>query len=150
MYQFKKINDDEYILISGEKEYPFKRTVDIAKEMQSIDMVATIIVAELLAERGETYENTKLRVERKEGNKIIVDESNLRALEKKAKQKALEEVISRVYKKLFNKNIIELLVDIGIDLEDEELIQKFSTELTEILVKGIDDNTPRSEGEKGN
>lgn len=149
MYQFKKINDDEYVLISNNKEFPFKRTVDIAKEMQSIDMITTVKVAEFLAERGETYDNTKLRVERIEGNNTIIDESNLRMIEKKAKDIATTEVLNKVYKRLFNKSIAEMLKELDITDKTEE-IKNFSAELTKVLIYGIDDNTPRGEDTQGN
>ena len=127
MYQFKKINDDEYCLISDNKEFPFKRTVDIAKEMQSIDMITTVKVAEFLAERGETYDNTKLRVERIEGNNTIIDESNLRMIEKKAKDIATTEVLNKVYKRLFNKSIAEMLKELDITNVGNYFLNKLSS-----------------------
>ena len=148
MYQFKKINEDEYILISKDKQFPFKRTVDMAKEMQSVDMLATLKVAETLAERGETYENTKLRIERKEGNKTIIDESNLRALEKKANAIVLNDVLNSIYRKLFNKSILELLKELEID-ENEEEVKEFSSTLTKILLYGLEEDTPRNENTQG-
>lgn len=149
MYQFKKISDDEYSLISNNKEFPFKRTVNIAKEMQSIDMITTVKVAEFLAERGETYENTKLRIERKEGDKTIIDESNLRMIEKKANLIATTEVLDKVYRKLFNKSVSEMLKELEIT-DDTEGIKNFSSKLTEVLIYGIDDDTPRGEDTQGN
>lgn len=145
MYQFQKINDDEYKLISNDKEFTFTRTVDMVKEMQSVDLITTIKVAEILAERGETYENTKLRVEYKEGNNTVIDESNLRRLEEKAKDLATQEVLEKMYLKLFNKKPMELIKEIGIDIQDTESIKNFSSEVTKILVNGLDEDTPISQ-----
>lgn len=145
MYKFEKINEDEYKLTGNGKEFTFTRTVDIVKEVQSIDLRATINVAEILAERGETYENTKLRITRNEGNKTIVDESNLRALESTARIQALNEVLDKVYRKIFNMAPLELVKEIGIDITDKESIAKFSENFTKILLNGMSDNTPRGE-----
>lgn len=144
MYQFKKINEDEYILISNDKQFPFKRTVDLAKTVQSIDLKTTIKLAEVLAERGETLENTKLRIERKSGSETIIDESNLRMIEKKLRDIAWSEVADEIYKKLFNKSVLEMIKELGID-NDVEMVKKFSSEFFGILVNGLDDNTPRNE-----
>ena len=145
MYKFEKVNEDEYKLIADKQEFIFTRTVDIAKEIQSVDLLATIKVAEILETRGETYDNTKLRIEKTIGNKTIIDESNLKALERKARELALTDVLTKVYNKLFNMNPIELIQKIGIEITDIKSIEKFSSELTEILVNGISGNTPRGE-----
>ena len=150
MYQFKKINEDEYILVSNDKEFPFKRTVDIAKEMQSIDMLTTIKVADFLAERGETYDNTSLRVERKEGNQTIIDESNLRKLEEKANTLATDEVINKIYKKLFGKGAIALAKEVGIDITNKKEVEKFSFDIAQVVTYGLDEDTPRNEDTQGN
>ena len=64
MYKFEKISEDEYKLITDKKEYTINRNIDLVKEMQSVDLYSTMIVADFLAERGETYENTKGPVEK--------------------------------------------------------------------------------------
>ena len=141
MYQFQKITDDKYKLISNEKEFTFTRTVDIAKDLQSIDLIATVKVAEILAERGETYENTKLRIERKEDGKTVIDESNLKMIEEKAKRQASVEVVSKLITKIFNKNVTDLILELG--LKDEKDGEKFITEIMNVLLNGIQDDTPR-------
>ena len=141
MYQFQKITDDKYKLIGNEKEFTFTRTVDIAKDLQSIDLIATVKVAEILAERGETYENTKLRIERKEDGKTVIDESNLKMIEEKAKKQASVEVVSKLITKIFNKNVTDLILELG--LKDEKDGEKFITEIMNVLLNGIQDDTPR-------
>lgn len=142
MYKFEKINDDTYKLITDTKEFTFTRTVDIARELQSVDMYTTFYVAQFLAERGETLDNTSLRVERKEGNKIIVDESGLEAIKKEARNLAYYDIINKLFKKIFGKGYMEQLTDIGINLTDTDAVSKFVGELTKVLTNGIDDNTP--------
>ena len=97
MYKFEKINEDTYKLITDTKEFTFTRTVDIARELQSVDMYTTFYVAQFLAERGETLDNTRLRVERHEGNKTIVDESGLEAVKKEARNLAYYDIINKLF-----------------------------------------------------
>lgn len=143
MYQFKKINDDEYKLISGDKEFTFTRTVDVVRKLQSIDMVATVKVVDILAERGETYENTKLRIERKEGNQTIVDESNLRRIETEARKQASIEVVSDLIEKIFGRKLTDLILELG--MADEKDGEHFITDIMNILLNGLPEDTPRGE-----
>lgn len=143
MYQFKKINDDEYKLISGDKEFTFTRTVDVVRKLQSIDMVATVKVVDILAERGETYENTKLRIERKEGNETIVDESNLRRIETEARKQASIEVVSDLIEKIFGRKLTDLILELG--MADEKDGENFITDIMNILLNGLPEDTPRGE-----
>lgn len=142
MYQFQKINEDTYKLIANGKEFTFTRTVDLIKEMQSIDMIATLKVADILAERGETYDNTKLRIQRQENGKTIIDESNLKRLEDKAHEIATQEVLSNIYKKIFGKSPIKLINEVGIDTNDITTIEKFSADITKVLINGLEEKTP--------
>lgn len=142
MYQFKKINDDKYKLITDNSEYEINRTVDLAREIQSVDVRATTIVADLLAERGETYGNTKLVITRQEGNKTIVDESNLKELEKSAHNQAYFEVLDSIFKKTIKLSYINTMQEIGAKTEED--VNKFISEFANLIVHGIDD-TPRNE-----
>lgn len=142
MYQFKKINDDKYKLITDNSEYEINRTVDLAREIQSVDLRATTIVAEFLAERGETYENTKLVVTRQEGDKTFVDESNLKRLEQSAHNQAYFEVLDSIFKKTIKLSYINTMQEIGAKTEED--VNKFISEFANLIIHGIDD-TPRSE-----
>lgn len=146
MYKFEKINEDEYKLTTDKGEHRIIRDINVVKEAQSIDMYSTIIVAEFLAERGETYDNTKLRVTTKINDngviKEIVDESNLKRLEEQAKNQAYYDVMNKIFKKTCNVGYIEIIKECGIDTNDTVGVEKFVTEFTEIITRGIDD-TPR-------
>ena len=147
MYQFKKVNEDKYILIMNDKEFIFTRTIDIAKEIQSIDLETTFIVSEWLAERGETYDNTKLRITRTEGNKTIVDESNLRKIEEKAKSLAFSNILEKIFQKCFNMKFLDFIKETGIQ---EDSIFDFCKEFAEILTNGIPDDTPSEQNTQDN
>lgn len=141
MYKFEKIDEDNYKLIINDKEFTFTRTIDLARELQSVDMYTTYYVAEFLADRGETLDNTKLRIERKENGKTIIDESNLEALKKQASSLAYYEILNRIFKKTFNIDFMTLLKETGIT--DTNEIGRFTADITKIFVNGLEDNTPR-------
>lgn len=142
MYQFKKMNEDKYKLITDNNEYEINRTVDLAREIQSVDLRATTIVADLLTERGETYENTKLRITRQEGNKTFVDESNLKRLEKSAQSQAYYEVLDSIFKKTIKLSYINTMKEIKATTEED--VSKFIKDFTTVIINGIDD-TPSSQ-----
>lgn len=150
MYQFKKKSDDEYILECNGKEYPFTRTIDIAREMQSVDLETTFIVSEFLAERGETYDDTKLRITKTKGNQTIVDESNLKRLEEKARNMAYNKIIDNVFMKTFNMGYLKVLNILDIKTSDEQAIIDFSSKFTEIIINGIPDDTPSEQDTQDN
>ena len=141
MYRFEKISEDTYKLI-GNKEFTFTRTIDLAKTLQSLDMETTIILADILAERGETFENTKLKIERKEGNKTIVDESNFDRVKEQARNIAMYNILDKIFKKLFGLGYLELITQVGLDINNLPEIEKFVTDLTNVLVNGIKEQTP--------
>lgn len=145
MYKFEKINEDTYKLITDEKEFTFTRTVDLAKELQKLDLYTTSYLVDMLAERGETIENTKLRIEKKVDGKIIVDESNLNFLKQKAKDLAFMDVLDKITKKIFGIDFITTLSTINVDETDTNGIENFTADLGTILVKGMSDNSPRGE-----
>lgn len=145
MYKFEKINEDTYKLITNEKEFIFTRTVDLAKELQKLDLYTTSYLVDMLAERGETIDNTKLRIEKKVDGKIIVDESNLNFLKQKAKDLAFMDILDKITKKIFGIDFITTLSTINVDETDTKGIENFTTDLGTILVKGMSDNSPRGE-----
>ena len=142
MYKFEKINEDTYKLITSKKEFTFTRTIDLIKELQSRDIETTMVLADILAERGETFENTKLKVERKVGNQTIIDETNFNEVKKQAQNIAYYNILNRVFKKIFGIEYIQLINEVEIDPADIPEMTKFITELTNVLVYGIKEDTP--------
>jgi hypothetical protein len=146
MYKFEKISDDEYKLVTDNSEHLIMRDINLTKELQSVDMYSTMIVADFLAERGETYDNTKLRISRKINDngtlKEIVDESNLRRLEEKARNQAYYDVLDRIFNKTCNVGYLDIIKECGIT--NDEGVEKFVKEFTEVITQGIDDS-PRQE-----
>ena len=149
MYKFEKLSDDEYKLVTDNKEHLITRNIDLTKEIQSVDLYSTMIVADFLAEIGETYDNTKLRVTRKINDngtlKEIVDESNLKRLEEKARNQAYYEVLDRVFNKTCGVGYLDIIKECGIT--DNEGVEKFVKEFTEVITQGIDDS-PRQDTQR--
>ena len=138
-YEFKEISLDNYELHytnkDGEKKViPFKRTVALAKKLQSADANARMKLMEYMTERGKTKND--YIIERHEGEKIIRDETNYRELETQFIQSEAIQLADEMYKELFNMGLAELIVDMGVNENDGEKIQEFGIELREILVNG--------------
>ena len=84
MYKFKKIDGDKFSLLyekdKAKKQIEFTRSVKTANRLQSIDSEARFKVMAELTKQGYTMDNNPFVIEKKEGNKIIRDESNLNYL----------------------------------------------------------------------
>lgn len=139
MYKIERINDDQFRVI-GAKEFTFTRTIGLAKELQSVELRITEKLINYLAERGETIANTKLRVERRENGKLIVDESNLEALKKAFEQPVTLEIINEVIKKQIDLDMDQFLIELKLDKEEAE---QFGREFILALSNGVKENTPR-------
>lgn len=150
MYKFEKINEDTYKLITNNEEFTFTRTVDLAKELQKVDMYTTMYMADLLAERGETFENTKLKTETRENGKTIVDETNFNVLKEQARNIATFDVMNSIFNKIFKKPYLDILKNIDIKETDKEGISQFTSKLADILVNGMIEDTPREQTEERN
>lgn len=146
MYKFEKISEDVYKLTTDKGEHMIMRDIDLIKEIQSVDIYTTMIVADFLAERGETYDNTKLRITRTEGNKTTIDESNLQRIEEKARNQAYYNVLNKIFNKTCGIGYLDVVSECGLKSNDE--VDKFITEFTNIITQGID-NSPRDEDTQG-
>ena len=141
MYKFIRINEDEFQII-GAKTFTFTRTVDLARRLQSTDIRKTEKLIEYLAERGETIGNTKLRIERKEGNKTYIDESNLEAIKKAYEQEVTIEIIDDIVKAQIGIGFEQLLMELKIEKDEGE---QFGKDFFTALANGVEEDTPRIE-----
>ena len=137
MYKFTKLNEDEFKLEYNQRTMKFKRTVETAQRIQSIDRA----VADL-SKQGYTMANNPYIVTRKVGNKEIVDESNWNYIVEKKKEEATILILDEIFVKLLNFHMNDLFIDMGIDLntateEQLETIEKFETDFILILTQGI-------------
>lgn len=141
MYKFIRINEDEFQIV-GAKTFIFTRTVDLARRLQSTDIKKTEKLIEYLAERGETIGNTKLRIERKEGNKTYIDESNLEAIKKAYEPEIIMDIINDIVKAQIGIGFEQLLIELKIEKGEGE---QFGKDFFSALANGVEEDTPRVE-----
>lgn len=128
-YEFIKNAADDYTLKYKDKEINFKSTVDIVKRLQeAIEKGKNKLIFDL-AKEGMTIKD--LQKEEKKDGKTYVDNSNYEALEKNYIQKAQSDIFMDVIEELFNKKFTDLILEIGIDNEEE--MEQFGTDLGNIL-----------------
>jgi hypothetical protein len=142
MYKFTKLNEDEFKLEYNQRTMKFKRTVETAQRIQSIDSEAFMMAVADLSKQGYTMANNPYIVTRKVGNKEIVDESNWNYIVEKKKEEATILILDEIFVKLLNFHMNDLFIDMGIDLntateEQLETIEKFETDFILILTQGI-------------
>ena len=122
---------------------PFKRTVELAVKLQSVDSNARFKMYEYLTSIGKSKKD--LIVERKNGDgTITVDETNYREFEANFLLQEQYKVATEIFKDLLGKTVEELVIDMNLSSEESYL---FSSKLREILINGVskDDIPPRVE-----
>lgn len=138
-YEFKELSLDNYELHyidknGKEKIIPFKRTIELARKLQSADADARFEMLEYLQSKGKSKED--LIIERQENGKIIRDETNYREFEASFLERKQMELLVEIYKMLFNMEVQDLFLDMNITDKDQQKVQDFSLELREILING--------------
>ena len=147
-YEIKPIDTDNFELhyINKDKQsvvIPFKRTVELAVKLQSVDSNARFKMYEYLTSIGKSKKD--LILERKNGDgTITVDETNYREFEANFLLQEQYKVATEIFKELLGRTGEELVIDMNLSSEESYL---FSSKLREILIKGVskDDIPPRVE-----
>lgn len=147
-YEIKPIDTDNFELRYINKDnqsvvIPFKRTVELAVKLQSVDSNARFKMYEYLTSIGKSKKD--LILERKNGDgTITVDETNYREFEANFLLQEQYKVATEIFKELLGKTVEELVIDMNLSSEESYL---FSSKLREILIKGVskDDIPPRVE-----
>lgn len=151
MYKFSKIDEDKYRLEYKNKTIDFKRDVETAQRIQSIDSESKMLAIADLSKQGYTMANNPYIVKRKEGNKEIVDESNWNWIIDQKKEEATAIIIDDLFVKHLNLHSLDLFYDMGFDLDKKEDLEKtseFTQEFILIMTQGILKNekkTPSTE-----
>lgn len=123
-YEFIKVDDDNIILKYKDEEFNIKKDIDLLKKLGSIQQKAKIKMMADLKKDGLTVSD--LEVERHEGNKTIIDKSNLTNLEKDYLDIVASEMLNEITLKYTNMGLVEIFNDIG--LNDDESV-KFAYDL---------------------
>lgn len=147
-YEIKPIDTDNFELHYINKDnqsvvIPFKRTVELAVKLQSVESNARFKMYEYLTSIGKSKKD--LIVERKNGDgTITVDETNYREFEANFLLQEQYKVATEIFKDLLGRTVEELVIDMNLSSEESYL---FSSKLREILIKGVskDDIPPRVE-----
>lgn len=142
MYKFIKIAEDEFELQYKDKSIKFKRTVETAQRIQSIDSEAFMMALADLSKQGYTMQNNPYVVKRQEGGKEYVDESNWNYLIDKKKEEATVLIIDELFAKLLNLHMPELIyevLDINLNIATPEQlieVENFEADFIYILTSG--------------
>lgn len=153
MYKFSRVNEDEFKLEYNNRNITFKRDVETAKRIQSIDSEAFMMAIADLSKQGYTVANNPYIVTRKIGSKEIVDESNWNCIVDKKKEEAIISIMDELFVKLLNFHMNDLFIDMGINVdtateEQMNLIEQFETDFILIITQGIirgEEKTPSPE-----
>ena len=147
-YEIKPIDTDNFELHYINKDNQsvvilFKRTVELAVKLQSVDSNARFKMYEYLTSIGKSKKDWIL-VRRNGDGTITVDETNYREFEANFLLQEQYKVATEIFKDLLGKTVEELVIDMNLSSEESYL---FSSKLREILIKGVskDDIPPRVE-----
>lgn len=145
-YEFKAKGLDEFELHYQDKDgqqviIPFKRTIELAKMLNSIDAEARFKMYSYLTSIGKTKNDLIIERTDAEG-KIIVDETNYREFESNFLLQAQYEVGMKIYKTLFNMSLEDIITKIGLTEQESYL---FGSKVHDIILNGLtesDDKIP--------
>lgn len=143
-YEFKKIALDEYKLIIENKEYPFKRTIEMGEKVQGITASARIKMLKELTKMGLTKNDLIIKKDLGNG-KTVYDETNYQEFEKKFIEEETLQVANDLMESCFKMTTIKLFEELGINVnseinEDEANgIMMFTQKFITIISKGEED-----------
>lgn len=140
-YEFVKVDDDTTKLKYKDKEFEIKKTVGLLEKLQKVNNKAKLSMMKALTEQGMTAND--LIVERKEGNKTIVDKSNLIELEQYYIGVESQNIYDDILKESTGMTLAEILLDIDLDYNDQNVVKDFMVELTKSI--SITPKTPSEE-----
>jgi hypothetical protein len=155
-YEFIKIDLDTYKLVYTNKDkkevsIEFKRTNEMAKNLQGITAKARIKMFQQLSSMGLTKDDLIIKREDGKGH-TTYDETNYQEFEKGFIEEESIMVTNDIIEKCFKINIKELFEDMGLNFEKAEsqdikqvemFTQKFAT-----IIKGEEDNSPSGENKE--
>lgn len=123
-YNFKKVDDDNYILEYKDKQIPFKYDVNLIVMMSSINADARMKMFASLKKNGLTADDLKTKAI-KDG-KTIIDETEYNKMEKAYIDSEIATKAIEIIDNMFNIDALKLIDDIGLNGEE---ITDFISEL---------------------
>lgn len=134
MYKFKKIDKDTFELEYNGVTHTITNDLEKVVQLQQVDFEARVLLNKKLKEQNATLED--LQYERKEGNKTIVDDSQLQLLLEECKKEAIYNKLKKIIKDTTDLDLLQIAKELG---EDE--FQKFVSEFV-INMSGEGEKTP--------
>ena len=117
-YEFKKITLDEYKLVIENKEYPFKRTIEMGEKVQGITASARIKMLKELTKMGLTKNDLIIKKDLRNG-KTTYDETNYQEFEKKFIEEETLQVANYLMENCFKMTTTKLFEELGINVNSE-------------------------------
>lgn len=139
MYEFKEIDEDTTELIYKDKKFAFKRTVGLVEKLQKVNNRAKIKMMNSLKEQGMTSNDLIVRTT-KDG-KLYEDKTNLVDLEEYFVGLESMAIYDEICKEFTNMSYAGLLVDIGLNAENQDQVKEFTIKLSQAIMKSSE--TPR-------
>lgn len=136
-YEFIKVDEDTNKLKYKDKEFEFKVSVKIVKEIQGLVIESRIQAISDLAKQGQSIKD--FTIETKKDGKTYYDNSNKKELELIYQEKAILSYYDKKCEEITGMNFTDLMIDIGLDINDEEECSKFAQAFTQYL----SGNTPK-------
>lgn len=134
MYKFKKIDKDTFELEYNGVTHTITNDLEKVVQLQQVDFEARVLLNKKLKEQNATLDD--LQYERKEGNKTIVDDSQLQLLLEECKKEAIYNKLKKIIKDTTDLDLLQIAKELG---EDE--FQKFVSEFV-INMSGEGEKTP--------
>ena len=134
MYKFKKIDKDTFELEYNGVTHTITNDLEKVVQLQQVDFEARVLLNKKLKEQNATLDD--LQYERKEGNKTIIDDSQLQLLLEECKKEAIYNKLKKIIKDTTNLDLLQIAKELG---EDE--FQKFVSEFV-INMSGEGEKTP--------
>lgn len=138
-YQFVEKDKDTSILKYKDKEFEFKRDIDLQAKVQGVHSKARTKMFIELSKQGITKDD--LVVKTIKNGKTYEDNSNLEEIEKGYVEMAMLDLIDDICFKYTQMKFAELIVDIGMSQENFKEMEQFTTDLT-LAISGKSSNSP--------
>lgn len=137
-YEFITKDSDTSILKYQNKEFEFKRDIDLQTRVQAVHSRARTKMFIELTKQG--IKKDDLVITEIKNGKTYVDNSNLQEVENSYVQLETLALMDEICRKYTNMDFVELIIDIGLNQENLKEVEKFTTDLS-LAIKG-DKSTP--------
>lgn len=130
-YKFTKIDDDTTKLEYKDKSFEIKKTVGLLEKLQKVNYKAKISMMKHLKEEGMT--SNDLIIKTTKNGKIYEDKSNLIELEEYFTGLESAKIYDEICQEFSKMTFAMLLLDVGIDTNNENEVKDFTVELTKAV-----------------